>query len=42
MSARNEVASLAGHAGIVGSVAFSPDAQHIVSGSQDKLVKVWS
>jgi WD40 repeat protein len=24
------------------SVAFSPDGQHIVSGSSDKLVKVWS
>ncbi len=24
------------------SVAFSPDGQHIVSGSEDNLVKVWS
>ena len=36
-----EVVSLAGDAGLVLSVAFSPDGQHIVSGS-DKLVKVWS
>jgi WD40 repeat protein len=36
------VASLAGHANYVRSVAFSPDGQHIVSGSLDNLVKVWS
>ena len=34
------VASLAGHTRPVCSVAFSPDGQHIVSGSYDKLVKV--
>jgi WD40 repeat protein len=33
-----EVASLAGHAGTVYSVAFSPDGEHIVSGSYDKPV----
>jgi WD40 repeat protein len=37
-----EVASLAGHTNCVFSVAFSPDGQHIVSGSGHKLVKVWS
>jgi WD40 repeat protein len=42
VSARKEVASLAGHTNFVCSVAFSPDGQHIVSGSMDKLVKVWS
>jgi WD40 repeat protein len=42
VSARKEVASLAGHTNSVWSVAFSPDGQHIVSGSADKLVKVWS
>jgi WD40 repeat protein len=42
VSARREVASLAGHTGCVWSVAFSPDGQHIVSGSDDNLVKVWS
>ncbi len=36
------VASLAGHTNWVFSVAFSPDGQHIVSGSRDNLVKVWS
>ncbi len=42
MSARKEVASLAGHASFVRWVAFSTDGQHIVSGSGDNLVKVWS
>ena len=42
MSGGKEVASLAGHASFVNSVAFSPDGQHIVSGSSDELVKVWS
>jgi COMPASS component SWD3 len=36
------VASLAGHTDMIFSVAFSPDGQHIVSGSGDNLVKVWS
>ncbi len=35
-------ASLAGHTNSVVSVAFSPDGQHIISGSRDNLVKVWS
>jgi WD40 repeat protein len=42
VSARKEVASLAGHTDSVWSVAFSPDGQRIVSGSSDNLVKVWS
>ena len=42
VSARKEVASLAGHTNLVRSVAFSPDGQYIVSGSDDNLVKVWS
>jgi WD40 repeat protein len=42
VSARKEVASLAGHTNSVFSVAFSPDEQHFVSGSEDGLVKVWS
>ena len=32
---------VAGHAGPVLSVDFSPDGKHFVSGSQDKLVKIW-
>ena len=31
-----------GHAGAGGAVAVTPDGQHIISGSDDKLVKVWS
>jgi WD40 repeat protein len=42
VSARKEVASLAGHTSRVYSVAFSPDGHHIVSGSCGNLVKVWS
>jgi WD40 repeat protein len=33
--------TLEGHAGNVASVAFNPDGQRIVSGSDDKTVKVW-
>jgi WD40 repeat protein len=40
VSAMRKVASLAGHTGSFMSVAFSPDGQHIVSGSDDKWVKV--
>ncbi len=40
MSGGNEVASLAGHESCLFG-RFSPDGQHIVSGSSDKLVKVW-
>ncbi len=42
MSGGKEVASLAGHAKNISLVAFSHDGQHIVSGSSDNLVKVWS
>ena len=42
IKAMKAVASLAGHTNRVMSVAFSPDGQHIVSGSVDNLVKVWS
>jgi WD40 repeat protein len=42
VSARKEVVSLAGHMSTVCSVAFSPDGQCIISGSDDSLVKVWS
>jgi WD40 repeat protein len=31
-----------GHTDCVNSVAFSPDGQHIVSGSADRTVRVWN
>jgi WD40 repeat protein len=30
-----------GHTSLVSSVAFSPDGAHIVSGSNDKTIRVW-
>ena len=33
---------LSGHAGEVSSVAFSADGSKVVSGSDDKTVKIWS
>ena len=33
--------TLTGHSGEVNSVAYSPDGKHIVSGSDDKTVKIW-
>ena len=36
-----QVFTLRGHGGEVISVAFSPDGKSIVSGSDDKLVKIW-
>ena len=33
---------LSGHAGMVRSVAFSADGSKVVSGSDDKTVKIWS
>jgi WD40 repeat protein len=34
--------ALGGHTSHVNSVAFSPDATHIVSGSRDKTIRVWN
>ena len=36
-----QVRTLAGHSGSVLTVAFSPDNKRVVSGSDDKLVKIW-
>ena len=36
-----QVRTLAGHSGIVFSVAFSPDGTRLVSGSLDGFVKIW-
>ncbi len=30
-----------GHSGMVNTVAISPDGKYIVSGSEDKSIKVW-
>jgi WD40 repeat protein len=41
---RREIAAgpFTGHTVRVNSVAFSPDGQHIVSGSDDKTIRVWN
>src|SRR5258708_4160723 len=31
-----------GHSGAVRSVAYSPDGQHIVSGSSDNAIRIWN
>ena len=37
-----QVCTLTGHTGCVNSVSFSRDGKHIVSGSDDDLVKIWN
>ena len=37
----NPKCTLTGHSDYVRSVAYSPDGKHIVSGSDDRTVKVW-
>ena len=37
----NAKCQVSGHSQMVSSVAFSPDGQRVVSGSHDKLVKMW-
>lgn len=36
-----QVKTLAGHANWVGSLAFSPDGKHLVSGSSDHTIRIW-
>jgi len=36
-----QVHTLTGHSGGVWAVAFSPDGDRVVSGSKDRLVKIW-
>jgi dipeptidyl aminopeptidase/acylaminoacyl peptidase len=33
--------TLRGHEGTVGAIAFSPNGKHLISGSEDGMVKVW-
>jgi WD40 repeat protein len=37
----NPECTITGHTGEVFSVAFSPDGKRVVSGSYDKLAKIW-
>ena len=36
-----QVQTLTGHSGRVRSVAFSPNGNRVVSGSDENLVKIW-
>jgi WD40 repeat protein len=37
----NEVVSLVGHKGMIRAIAFTPDGQKIVSGGDDRMLRVW-
>ena len=37
-----QVCTLEGHSGAVYSVAFSSDGKRVVSGSKDRLVRIWN
>lgn len=41
LEAREKICDLLGHSWAVYSVAFSPDGQTLVSGSDDKTIKIW-
>ncbi|KAF3763158.1 hypothetical protein M406DRAFT_84049 [Cryphonectria parasitica EP155] len=36
------ISTLEGHSARVSSIAFSPDGQHIASGSDDRTIKIWN
>ena len=36
-----QVRTFEGHTGAVTSVSFTPDGKRVISGSRDKLVKIW-
>ena len=42
MTGETVAGPLTGHTYWVNSVAFSPDGQHIVSGSSDRTIRVWN
>jgi WD40 repeat protein len=42
MMGETPLASFTGHTDWVNSVAFSPDGQHIISGSSDQTICIWN
>src|SRR6266704_164815 len=42
MTGETVAGPFSGHSNWVWSVGFSPDGQHIVSGSEDQTIRVWS
>lgn len=41
LAAKQEVMVLRGHTGLVTAVALSPDQRYLVSGSEDRTVRIW-